>query len=289
MWILLAFGSAFFAGITSILAKIGIKNTDSHLATALRTIVILIFSWIMVFVAGSQNTIPSISGRTLLFLCLSGLTTGASWICYFRALQIGDVNKVVPVDKSSTVMTMLLAFLFLREPLTYIKILAILAIGLGTLLMIEHQNPGTRPIDKKKNTAGIGYAFGSALFASFTAILGKIGIADVESNLGTAIRTVIVLIMAWSIVFVLKKQKDLKEIDRKSWIFIVLSGLATGLSWLCYYGALKDGPASIVVPIDKLSILVTVLFAFIILKETFTKRALSGLLLLTAGTLAMLF
>lgn len=289
MWILLAFGSAFFAGITSILAKIGIKNTDSHLATALRTIVILIFSWIMVFVAGSQNTIPFISGRTLLFLCLSGLTTGASWICYFRALQIGDVNKVVPVDKSSTVMTMLLAFLFLREPLTYIKILAILAIGLGTLLMIEHQNPGTRPIDKKKNTAGIGYAFGSALFASFTAILGKIGIADVESNLGTAIRTVIVLIMAWSIVFVLKKQKDLKEIDRKSWIFIVLSGLATGLSWLCYYGALKDGPASIVVPIDKLSILVTVLFAFIILKETFTKRALSGLLLLTAGTLAMLF
>lgn len=289
MWILLAFGSAFFAGITSILAKIGIKNTDSHLATALRTIVILIFSWIMVFVAGSQNTIPSISGRTLLFLCLSGLTTGASWICYFRALQIGDVNKVVPVDKSSTVMTMLLAFLFLREPLTYIKILAILAIGLGTLLMIEHQNPGTRPIDKKKNTAGIGYAFGSALFASFTAILGKIGIADVESNLGTAIRTVIVLIMAWSIVFVLKKQKDLKEIDRKSWIFIVLSGLATGLSWLCYYGALKDGPASIVVPIDKLSILVTVLFAFIILKETFTKRALSGLLLFTAGTLAMLF
>lgn len=289
MWILLAFGSAFFAGITSILAKIGIKNTDSHLATALRTIVILIFSWIMVFVAGSQNTIPSISGRTLLFLCLSGLTTGASWICYFRALQIGDVNKVVPVDKSSTVMTMLLAFLFLKEPLTYIKILAILAIGLGTLLMIEHQNPGTRPIDKKKNTAGIGYAFGSALFASFTAILGKIGIADVESNLGTAIRTVIVLIMAWSIVFVLKKQKDLKEIDRKSWIFIVLSGLATGLSWLCYYGALKDGPASIVVPIDKLSILVTVLFAFIILKETFTKRALSGLLLLTAGTLAMLF
>lgn len=289
MWILLAFGSAFFAGITSILAKIGIKNTDSHLATALRTIVILIFSWIMVFVAGSQNTIPSISGRTLLFLCLSDLTTGASWICYFRALQIGDVNKVVPVDKSSTVMTMLLAFLFLKEPLTYIKILAILAIGLGTLLMIEHQNPGTRPIDKKKNTAGIGYAFGSALFASFTAILGKIGIADVESNLGTAIRTVIVLIMAWSIVFVLKKQKDLKEIDRKSWIFIVLSGLATGLSWLCYYGALKDGPASIVVPIDKLSILVTVLFAFIILKETFTKRALSGLLLLTAGTLAMLF
>lgn len=289
MWILLAFGSAFFAGITSILAKIGIKNTDSHLATALRTIVILFFSWIMVFVAGSQNTIPSISGRTLLFLCLSGLTTGASWICYFRALQIGDINKVVPVDKSSTVMTMLLAFLFLKEPLTYIKILAILAIGLGTLLMIEHQNPGTRPIDKKRNTAGIGYAFGSALFASFTAILGKIGIADVESNLGTAIRTVIVLIMAWSIVFVLKKQKDLKEIDRKSWIFIVLSGLATGLSWLCYYGALKDGPASIVVPIDKLSILVTVLFAFIILKETFTKRALFGLLLLTAGTLAMLF
>lgn len=283
MWIAFAFGSALFAGITSILAKIGIKNTDSTAATAVRTIIILIFSWLMVFVTGQWDGIYDISGKTLIFLILSGLATGGSWLCYFKALQIGDVNKVTPVDKSSTVLTMLLAFIILGEELSMLKIVCIVLIGAGTYLMIEKKQS-----EKKETGRGwFFYAALSAVFASLTSILGKIGISGVGSNLGTAIRTIVVLIMAWVMVFVTKKQDELKKIDRKSMAFICFSGLTTGLSWLCYYKALQDGQASIVVPIDKLSILVTVAFSYIVLKEKLTKKSLLGLVFITAGTLLL--
>lgn len=283
MWVVFAFGSALFAGVTSILAKIGIKNTDSTAATAVRTIIILVFSWLMVFVTGQAGGISDISGKTLTFLILSGLATGGSWLCYFKALRIGDVNKVTPVDKSSTVLTMLLAFIILGEKIDLLKAVCIILIGAGTYLMIVKKET-----DKEvKGRGWLFYAVLSAVFASLTAILGKIGISGVASNLGTAIRTVVVLIMAWIMVFVTKKQDELKKIDRKSMAFICLSGLTTGLSWLCYYKALQDGQASVVVPIDKLSILVTVAFSYIVLKEKLTKKALLGLVLITAGTLML--
>jgi transporter family protein len=286
MWIAFAFGAALFAGITSILAKIGIRNVDSNLATALRTWVVLIFSWLMVFVVGSQNTIAALSGKSLLFLLLSGLTTGASWICYFRALQLGDVNKVTPVDKSSNVLTMMLAFVFLGERLTWINAIGMVVIAAGTYMMIQKSK--SEKAASAVRRSWLVYACLSALFAALTSILGKIGIEGVESNLGTAIRTIVVLLMSWLIVFVQKKQGEIKRIDRKSWLFITLSGLATGLSWLCFYKALQDGPASVVVPIDKLSILITVLFAFVFLKEKLSLKSTAGLVLLTAGTLLLL-
>ena len=283
MWVAFAFGSALFAGVTSILAKIGIKNTDSTAATAVRTIIILFFSWLMVFVTGQAGGISDISGKTLTFLILSGLATGGSWMCYFKALRIGDVNKVTPVDKSSTVLTMLLAFIILGEKIDLLKAVCIILIGAGTYLMIVKKET-----DKEvKGRVWLFYAVLSAVFASLTSILGKIGISGVASNLGTAIRTVVVLIMAWVMVFVTKKQDELKKIDRKSMAFICLSGLTTGLSWLCYYKALQDGQASVVVPIDKLSILVTVAFSYIVLKEKLTRKALLGLVLITAGTLML--
>ena len=258
MWIALAFGSALFAGITSILAKIGLEKVNSNLATALRTIVVVIFSWVMVFIVGSQSTITDISPKSLTFLILSGITTGASWMCYFHALQIGDVNKVVPIDKSSTILTMLLAFIVLGEPITFTMLFSIVLIGTGTYMMIQKKDTKGVVIENK---IWILYACFSALFASLTSILGKIGIENVESNLGTAIRTIVVLIMAWLIVFMQKKHKEIKDIDKKSWLFIGLSGITTGLSWMCYYKALQDGLASVVVPIDKLSVLITVAFA----------------------------
>ena len=285
MWIVFAFGSALFAGLTSILAKCGIRNTDSNLATALRTIVVLIFSWCMVFLVGSQNTLADIPPRSLLFLVLSGLATGASWLCYFKALQLGDVNKVTPIDKSSTVLTMLLAFIFLHEQLTALKVLAMVLIGDGTLLMIQKKEHTGAAASGK---AWLFYAVGSAVFASLTSILGKIGIEQVESNLGTALRTIVVLIMAWVVEFVTGKQREIRAIDRKSWIFLLLSGLATGGSWLCYYRALQTGPASVVVPIDKLSILVTIAFSSLVLHEHLTKRAAVGLAAIVAGTLLLL-
>lgn len=297
MWLIYAFGSAVFAGATAILAKTGIKNTDSNLATAIRTVVILIFSWLMVFLVGSQRSIAAISGRTVLFLTLSGLATGASWLCYFRALQLGDVNKVTPIDKSSVILTMLLAFLILGEPITWLKGVSMLAIGAGTWLMIEFKKNVEQGRKESGVKAGGGmtgsvkwmiYAVFSAVFASLTSILGKIGIEGVESNLGTAIRTVVVLVMAWLVVFVSGKQDGLRHIDKKSWIFICLSGVTTGLSWLCYYRALQDGEASIVVPIDKLSILFTVAFSWLFLKERLSRRSAGGLLLIVAGTLLLL-
>ena len=288
MWLVFAVGSALFAGLTAILAKCGIRNTDSNVATALRTIVVLIFSWIMVFVVGAQSGIRDISSRTLLFLVVSGFATGASWRCYFKALQLGDVNKVTPIDKSSTVLTMLLAVLFLHEDFTSITVISMILIGAGTYLMIQKkQTTETNTTDKKKN-AWFFYAVGSAVFASLTSILGKVGIKDINSNLGTAIRTIVVLIMAWIVVFVTGKQHTIKDIDKKSWLFLILSGFATGASWLCYYRALQTGPASVVVPIDKLSILVTIAFSYLVLKEKLSVKAGIGLILIVAGTLLLL-
>ncbi len=284
MWLFYAIGSAFFAGVTSILAKCGIRKTDSTVATAVRTIVILVFSWIMVFVAGSQDQITEISGRTLLFLILSGAATGASWLCYFKALQIGDINKVVPIDKSSTVLTILLALIFLGEGVSLPKAVAVVVIAAGIFLMIEKK-------DVEETKSGKGgwflYAAGSAFFASLTAILGKIGITGVESNLGTAIRTCVVLVMAWLMVLVTGKQGEVKKIGRKELVFICCSGIATGASWLCYYRALQEGPASVVAPVDKLSVLVTVAFSYFVFGEKLGKKEAAGLVLLTAGTVAM--
>lgn len=285
LWILFAFGSAFFAGITAVLAKIGIEHINSTLATAVRTVVVLAFSWLMVFVVGSQNTIGQITGNTLLFLILSGLSTGASWLCYFKALQLGDVNKVAPIDKSSTVLTILLAFLFLGEPISLPQILGVLGIGIGTLLMISKKEVDQ---EKPQSKSWLLFALLSAVFASLTSIFGKMGVENVESNLGTAIRTIVVLAMAWAMVFVTGEQKDLGKIDRKSAFFLLLSGITTGLSWLCYYRALQDGLTSVVVPIDKLSILVTIVFSGLVLKEKLSRKAGMGLVLILAGTGAML-
>lgn len=285
MWILYAFGSALFAGATSILAKIGIEEVDSHLATALRTIVVLVFSWLMVFIVGSQNQLTAISIKSYVFLILSGMATGASWLCYFKALQLGDVNKVVPIDKSSTILTMILAFVFLKEDITIPMISGMIAIGIGTYLMIQKKEEEQKQV---KNKIWLIYAVLSAVFASLTSILAKVGIENVESNLGTAIRTIVVLMMAWLIVFLQKKHGQVKNISKKSFVFIGLSGIATGASWICYYKALHDGLASIVVPIDKLSILVTVAFAYIFLREKLSRSSMVGLILITVGTLSLL-
>ena len=284
LWLFFAFGSALFAGLTAVLAKIGIENVNSTLATAVRTAVVLVFSWLMVFIVGSQDGIGSISARTLLFLVLSGLATGASWLCYYRALQLGDVNKVAPIDKSSTVLTILLAFILLGEPISLPQVAGVVCIGAGTLMMIARTQEG----GAVKSSRWLIYALLSAVFASLTSIFGKIGVEDVESNLGTAIRTAVVLVMAWLMVFITAEQKGIRLISRRSWLFLILSGLATGASWLCYYRALQDGPASVVVPIDKLSILVTIIFSGVVLKEKLTRRAAVGLVLILIGTGAML-
>ena len=285
MWVLYAFGSALFAGLTAVLAKCGIRKTDSDAATAIRTIVVLIFSWLMVWIVGSAPTITTLSTKTWVFLILSGLATGASWLCYFRALQLGNVNKVVPIDKSSTVLTILLAIVFLGEPVSWFKGIAVILIGIGTFMMIEKKADSGENPEKKR---WLLYAVLSAVFASLTSILGKIGIDGVESNLGTAIRTCVVLVMAWLIVFIKGKQHTLKVIPQNELGFICLSGLATGASWLCYYKALQDGLASVVVPIDKLSILVSIGFSALVFKEHLSKKAAFGLALIVVGTLMML-
>lgn len=358
MWILLAFGSALFAGLTAILAKMGIRNTDTDVATALRTVVVLLFSWLLAWLSGSVPSLAGVSARTWLFLVLSGFATGASWLCYFRALQMGDVNKVTPIDKSSTVLTMLLAAIILGEAITPLKALAMVLIGGGALLMIQKKAPPAALPPQPQadatavNTAGddaaaavqtvqqeahalpasetsangspvppakaaalpapeaaaalpvsenaaaaparaarpvwLLFAIGSAVFASLTSILGKIGIEGIDSTLGTAVRTAVVLVMAWAIVFMRGKQRQIRSIHKVSHLFLVLSGFATGASWLCYYRALQLGPASVVVPIDKLSILVSIAFSRVVFGERLTLRAGIGLLLLVAGTLSLL-
>ena len=284
MWIAFAFGSAFFAGVTSILAKCGIRKTNSTVATAIRTIIVLAFSWLMVFVVGSQNQIGEIAPGTLLFLVLSGLATGASWLCYFKALQLGDINKVVPIDKSSVILTMLLAFVFLHEAMNLPKVAGVVLIAAGTFWMIEKKDAPEKTSEK----GWLLYAAGSAVFASLTSILGKVGISGLESNLGTAIRTGVVLVMAWGMVFAEGKQDAVCEISKRELGFICLSGLATGASWLCYYKALQDGLASVVVPIDKLSILVTIVFSYLVFHERLSRKAVLGLIAIVAGTLLML-
>ena len=285
MWIIFAFGSAAFAGLTAILAKIGLKQVDSDLATALRTIVVLVFAWLMAFLTAGVPDLGAISSKTYLFLVLSGLATGASWIYYFKALQMGDVNKVAPIDKSSILLTMLLGFLLLGESLSWGKVGCMALIGVGTFLMIEKKES---VIPQPKGHGWMFYAVLSAVFAALTTILGKVGVENIDSNLGTALRTVVVLVMAWAIVLAKGKQKGIAWIDGKSWLFLVLSGVATGLSWLCYYRALQMGDASLVAPIDKLSILFTVAFSGIFLKERLSAKSGGGLALLTAGTLLLL-
>ena len=284
MWLIMAVFSAFFAGLTAILAKCGIKKTDSDVATALRTMVVLLFSWIMVFVVGSAGTITQISGESLVFLVLSGLSTGASWICYFKALSAGDVNKVVPIDKSSTILSVLMALFLLGETEHLaVKLGGTVLLALGVFLMIEQK--------KTESTKGNGiwmpYAIASAVFAALTAILAKIGISGVESNLGTAIRTGVVLVMAWLIVLSKGKLGQVREIDRRELLYISLSGLATGVSWLCYYYAIQNGIVSVVIPIDKLSILVTVGFSYVVFKEKLSRKAVVGLTFMVLGTLLM--
>ena len=285
-WMIAAIFSAVFAGLTSILAKCGIKKTDSDLATALRTMVVLFFSWVMVFVVGSQGTIAHLQFKSLIFLILSGLATGASWICYFKALSMGDVNKVVPIDKSSTILTVLLAIICFGEISNLlIKLFATLILAVGIFLMVEKK----KSEQTAEGKSWMVYAILAALFAALTSILAKVGISGVESNLGTAIRTAVVLVLSWSIVFARKKQVGLKTINRKELLFICLSGIATGASWLCYYYALGHGDVSVVVPIDKLSILVTVAFSFLVFKEKLSKKAFLGLGLMVVGTLLMAF
>lgn len=285
MWIVLAFLSALFAGLTSILAKCGIRRTDSTVATAIRTIVVLIMAFCMTLIVGSTGQITSISPKSWIFLVLSGIATGGSWLCYFKALQLGDVNKVVPIDKSSTVLTIIFAAVFLREPVSWLGWLCVVGIAVGTYLMIEKK----ARTGGAKSRAWLLYAALSAVFAALTSILGKIGIENIESNLGTTVRTAVVLLAAWGMVLVTKKGSQLKTIPKKELVFICLSGLATGGSWLCYYKALKDGLASIVVPIDKLSILVTVAFSYMVFREKLTLKSAIGLLLIVAGTLGMVF
>lgn len=293
MWIALAFASAVFAGLTNILAKVGIKNTDSSVATAVRTIVVLLFSWLMVLVVGLQKGMETVSFSTIdkkawLFLILSGMATGVSWLSLFKALQLGDVNKVVPVDKSSIILTVILAFIIFNEEVTWLKGLALLAIGSGTFLMIDKKKNAPDQADQPKSASWFFFALMAAVFASLVSILGKMGMQGINSQLGTAIRTIVVLIMAWLVVLVQGKHGEVKKIGKKDLTFIVLSGFATGGSWLCYYQALQDGPASAVVPIDKLSIVVAIAFSYFVLKEKISRKALGGLGLIVAGTLAMI-
>ncbi len=284
MWMIAAIMSAVFAGLTAILAKCGIKKTDSDIATALRTIVVLLFAWIMVFITGSADTISRIRPGELFFLLLSGAATGASWMCYFKALSIGDVNKVVPIDKSSTVLTVLLAMILFQETdHLAVKLAGTAMLGTGVILMVEKKTGA----EKAGSRVYILYAVGSAVFAALTSILAKIGISSVDSNLGTAVRTIVVLVMAWLIVAVKGKLPELKVLDKKELLFISLSGIATGASWLCYYHAIQNGIVSVVVPIDKMSLLLTVIFSYFVFHERLSRKAVLGLILMLAGTLLM--
>ncbi|NLB62040.1 MAG: EamA family transporter [Clostridiales bacterium] len=286
MWIVYAVASAFFAGITAILIKIGIKKLDSNLATALRTLIVLAFSWGLVLLANTHTQIASIPQKSIIFLMLSGVSTSIAWLCYFKALQLGDVSRVAPVDKSSTIITILLSFLVLKEKPTKAMIIGIFLLAAGVLQMIR---PTKHDKKQSESKSWLFYAMLSAVFIALTAIFGKIGVGDVEPSLATAIRTVIVAIMVWIIVFVQNKQKLIKTLSRRNWLFILLSGISTGLAWILFFQALKGGRASIVVPIEKLNIIVTVVFSHFLLKEKLSKNLVIGLCLLVVGTLLMLF
>lgn len=285
MWILLAFGSAFFAGLTSVVAKCGIKKTDSTVATAIRTGVVLLCSAVMVTIVGSWGGITNIDTKSRIFLVLSGIATGASWLCYFKAISIGDVNKVVPLDKSSTVLAAVIAIIFLGESVTVPKITGLIAVTVGTYMMIGKKDGAG---EKKRGLGWFFYGSLSAVFAALTSVLAKVGIENVDSNLATTVRTAVVLVMAWLTVLVTGKGKLVKETTKKELLFIVISGILTGASWLCYYRALQLGEVSVVVPIDKLSILVSITFSYIIFKEKLTLKSFMGLMIIVVGTLCLL-
>ena len=285
-WIIYALLASAFAGLTAVLAKIGISGVNSHLATAIRTVVIVIFSWLMVFMVGSQTELANVSGRTWIFLIASGLATGASWLCFFYALKFGTVSQVAPLKKSSMVLTIILAFLILGEPFGFWQVIGMGFIILGTALMLKLKK---KAADTTPQKGGNWLLFGllAAIFASLVTILGAIGIAEIEANLGNAIRVLVVLLASWGMVFLTDNQSGIREIDKKNWLFLILSGLATGGSWLFFFRALQIGPASGVVPIDKLSILLNILFARIFLKEKQSPKQLAGLVCLLIGTLVL--
>lgn len=287
MSILLALLAALFASFTSILAKIGIENVNSNLATAVRTVVVLIMSFLMVMITGQTDHLFKISIKAFIFLVLSGLTTGLSWLCFFKAIQIGEVSKVVPIDKASVVLTIILSFLILREPATILVISGGVVISIGTFVLI-----GKIKREKENKVIGsqsyIYLAVLSATFAALTNILAKIGIQTVDSNVATFIRTIVIILFAWGIVFFQGTFKELKKITKKSFIFLILSGLATGLSWLCYFGALALGKVSIISPIDKFSVVLTMVLSFIVLKEKPTRSTIIGAILITIGTFLLI-
>lgn len=285
MSIILALLAALFASFTAILAKIGIEKVDSNLATAVRTVVVVIMAYLMVAITGQTDSIFNISMKSYIFLILSGLTTGMSWLCFFKAIQIGDVSKVVPIDKASVVLTILLSFIILGEPATAFVVSGGIIISIGTFVLIGKEKKNDRKKKKGFNTKSyIFLAVLSAVFAALTNILAKIGIEDVDSNVATFIRTVVIILFAWGIVFFQGTFKELKNISKKSYLFLLLSGAATGLSWLCYFAALALGKVSIVNPIDKFSVVLTMVLSFIILKEKPTKNTIAGAILITIGT-----
>lgn len=285
MWIAAACGSAFFGGITAILAKQGVRKCDSDIATAVRTVIVLLFAWAVTFAAGSSNGLGVLGGKTLLFLLLSGLATCASWLCYFKALSLGEVNKVVVVDKSGIILAVLAGILFFRET-THLpmKLFCTSLIGAGIFLMIEKEKSG---IVKEERRGWLLYAFLSAVFAAATSLLAKIGLEGVDSNLGTAVRTIVIFAAAWGIVGAKGKLPLLKTVPRNEILFLLLSGVSTGISWLCYFFAIQKGSVSVVIPIDRLSVLVTVLFSRIVFQERLTRKGVFGLALLIVGTVGM--
>lgn len=281
MWIINAFLSAIFAGMTSILSKMGLEDISSHYVTALRTSVVLVFTWVMYYVTGSS--MQGINSYNFMFIVLSGFATGASWLCYYRALSLADVSQVVPIDKLSTFLTMIFAFVIFHEEVTWVKVVCIFMMFIGTYLM---QKRPQKELNHDKRW--LIYAFLSAIFASLTAILAKIGIENVDSQTVTALRTIVVVIMAWIVVFVTKSYSPIALLNKKQLKAIFFSALATGLSWLCYFAALKEGPASIVVPIDKLSIVISILFAYFVLNEKQSIKTILGLICIVISTLLLL-
>lgn len=283
--IILALLAALFAALTAILAKIGIEKVNSNLATAVRTVVVLIMAFLMVIITKQTDALFEVSGEALFYLVLSGLTTGLSWLCFFKAIQIGDVSKVVPIDKASVVLTIILSFVVLQEPATTLVVAGGVIISVGTFVLIGRNK------EKKKVRVGQSYiwlAVLSAVFASLTNILAKIGIEDVDSNVATFIRTVVILLFAWGIVLFQRTGNQLKTISKRSYIFLILSGAATGFSWLCYFGALAFGKVSVVTPIDKFSVVITMVLSFFILKEKPTKNTIAGAVLITIGTVLLI-
>lgn len=284
MWIVAAVFSALFAGITAVLSKCGVKKTNSDVATAVRTSVVLVMAWGIVFITGAQKDIADVGARSWIFLVLSGLATGVSWMCYFKALSLGEVSKVAAVDKSSAVLTVLFAMIIFPDErnLWPLKLVFLAVIAAGTFLMTDIKR-GT----EKGRSGWLFFALLSAVFAAATSLLANAGLDGIDSNLATAVRTAVVLVVAWGIVLCRGEARAVKQTEGKELLFLVLSGLATGASWLCYYYAIQHGQVSVVVPIDKLSILVTVLFSLAVFKEKLSWKGWTGLALLTAGTVCM--